>query len=240
MEGERRYDSRSATTSRRSCRDRYSAPNIHNSIPSSAAPTTGVVAPTGKQAVPSVHRRPLGLWGLSGRTSLGRHQTPACRRWYPSPPAKARYGVRSARRARNADFYVSGPRTTVAASGAWTTNGRRPRPSVPTCVAISLPENSGGEYGSRSCSARSSPPGARSAQAWAWVKKLQYRLDVNTLHRDESSLGLNDVGRVRLRTTVARLAHECRRNRQTGGFISIDDMTSRTVGAGMIMSSCVT
>ena len=75
--------------------------------------------------------------------------------------------------------------------------------------------------------------------ARALVKELQYRLDVNTLHRDESasSLGLNDVGRVRLRTTAPLLADEYRRNRQTGGFILIDEMTNRTVGAGMITSA---
>jgi len=58
------------------------------------------------------------------------------------------------------------------------------------------------------------------------VKELQYRLDVKKLHRDESarSLRLNDVGRVRLRTTVGLLAHECRLNRQTGGFILIDEI----------------
>jgi bifunctional enzyme CysN/CysC len=68
------------------------------------------------------------------------------------------------------------------------------------------------------------------------VKELQYRLDVNTLHRDESAdgLGLNDIGRVRLRTTAPVLADEYRRNRTTGGFILIDESTNRTVGAGMI------
>jgi bifunctional enzyme CysN/CysC len=48
---------------------------------------------------------------------------------------------------------------------------------------------------------------------------------------------LNDVGRVRLRTTVPLLADEYRRNRQTGGFILIDEMTNRTVGAGMITAA---
>jgi bifunctional enzyme CysN/CysC len=68
------------------------------------------------------------------------------------------------------------------------------------------------------------------------VKELQYRLDVNTLHRDESAgrLGLNEIGRVRLRTTAPVLADEYRRNRTTGGFILIDEATNRTVGAGMI------
>lgn len=68
------------------------------------------------------------------------------------------------------------------------------------------------------------------------VKDVQYRLDVNTLHRDESvhQLGLNDVGRVRLRTTVPLLADDYSRNRATGGFILIDEQTNRTVAAGMI------
>ena len=54
----------------------------------------------------------------------------------------------------------------------------------------------------------------------ALVKELQYRLDVNTLHRDEAAdrLGLNEIGRVRLRTTAPLLADEYRRNRTTGGL----------------------
>jgi bifunctional enzyme CysN/CysC len=73
--------------------------------------------------------------------------------------------------------------------------------------------------------------------ARAVVKELQYRLDVNTLHRDESagSLKLNEIGRVRLRTTVPLLADSYRRNRTTGGFIVIDEGTNRTVGAAMIL-----
>lgn len=71
------------------------------------------------------------------------------------------------------------------------------------------------------------------------VKDLQYRLDVNTLHRDEdaSQLALNDIGRVRLRTTGPLLADEYRRNRTTGGFILIDEASNRTVGAGMITAA---
>jgi bifunctional enzyme CysN/CysC len=68
------------------------------------------------------------------------------------------------------------------------------------------------------------------------VTELQYRLDVNTLHRDESAdaLQLNDIGRVRLRTTAPLLADEYRRNRSTGGFILVDEVTNATVGAGII------
>ncbi|XVV12097.1 sulfate adenylyltransferase subunit CysN [Actinoplanes sp. CA-131856] len=71
------------------------------------------------------------------------------------------------------------------------------------------------------------------------VRGLQYRLDVNTLHRDEAAgeLKLNEIGRVRLRTTVPLLADEYRRNRTTGGFILIDESTNRTVAAGMIIEA---
>ncbi len=75
--------------------------------------------------------------------------------------------------------------------------------------------------------------------ARAVVRQLHYRLDVNTLHRDEAAEGLrlNEIGRVRLRTTVPLLADEYRRNRTTGGFIVIDEATNRTVGAGMIVDA---
>jgi bifunctional enzyme CysN/CysC len=71
------------------------------------------------------------------------------------------------------------------------------------------------------------------------VRGLQYRLDVNTLHRDETAtqLDLNEIGRVRLRTTVPLMADEYRRNRTTGGFIIIDETSNRTVGAGMIIEA---
>ena len=71
----------------------------------------------------------------------------------------------------------------------------------------------------------------------ALVKDLQYRLDVNTLHRDETAdfLSLNEIGRVRLRTTVPLFFDEYRRNRTTGSFILVDEVTQNTVGAGMIL-----
>ena len=75
--------------------------------------------------------------------------------------------------------------------------------------------------------------------ARAKVTELRYRLDVNTLHRDEAAeqLGLNDIGRVRLRTTVPLFVDPYRRNRTTGGFILIDESTNNTVGAGMVIGS---
>jgi sulfate adenylyltransferase large subunit len=72
----------------------------------------------------------------------------------------------------------------------------------------------------------------------AMATDLRYRLDVNTLHRDESAteLGLNDIGRVRLRTTAPVLHDAYRRNRSTGSFVLIDESTNSTVGAGMLLS----
>lgn len=73
----------------------------------------------------------------------------------------------------------------------------------------------------------------------ALVKDLHYRLDINTLHRDEDaeSLKLNEIGRVRLRTTQPLFFDEYRRNRSTGSFILIDEVTNVTVAAGMIVGA---
>ncbi|GAB3908428.1 sulfate adenylyltransferase subunit CysN [Microbispora bryophytorum] len=75
--------------------------------------------------------------------------------------------------------------------------------------------------------------------ARALVRDLHYRLDVNTLHRDESAtaLGLNEIGRVSLRTTQPLFVDDYARNRLTGGFILIDEATNGTVAAGMIVDA---
>jgi bifunctional enzyme CysN/CysC len=71
----------------------------------------------------------------------------------------------------------------------------------------------------------------------ALIKHLQYRLDINTLHRDEqaSALTLNEIGRVSLRTTVPLFFDEYRRNHTTGSFILVDETTNNTVAAGTIL-----
>ena len=70
----------------------------------------------------------------------------------------------------------------------------------------------------------------------AIVTDLHYRIDVNTLHRDESAgqLGLNEVGRVSLRLTQPIFCDPYARNRLTGGLILIDEGTNATAGAAMI------
>ena len=72
--------------------------------------------------------------------------------------------------------------------------------------------------------------------ARAKVSEMLYRLDVNTLHRDAeaTTLSLNDVGRIRLRTTVPLFVDRYERNRTTGSFVLIHEGTNATVAAGMI------
>ena len=71
------------------------------------------------------------------------------------------------------------------------------------------------------------------------VTDLQYRLDINTLHRDESAeaLVLNEIGRGSLRCTQPLFFDEYRRNRATGSFVLIDETTNATVAAGMIIGA---
>ncbi len=73
--------------------------------------------------------------------------------------------------------------------------------------------------------------------ARAVVKDLRYRIDVNSLERDDAadSLRLNEIGHVVLRTTAPLLYDPYRRNRATGCFILIDDATNETVGAGILL-----
>jgi len=72
----------------------------------------------------------------------------------------------------------------------------------------------------------------------AMVSSIQYKLDVNTGHRIEGveQLGLNDLGRISLRTMAPICYDEYRRNRTTGSFILVDEATNATVGAGMLLS----
>ncbi|MFJ5223089.1 adenylyl-sulfate kinase [Streptomyces sp. NPDC088400] len=72
----------------------------------------------------------------------------------------------------------------------------------------------------------------------ALVGSVDYRLDINTLHRDEDadSLALNEIGRVSLRTQEPLFVDEYRRNRVTGSFILVDEQTNNTVAAGTVLA----
>lgn len=68
------------------------------------------------------------------------------------------------------------------------------------------------------------------------LREVLYKVDINTLHRneDDKQVGMNDIARVRLRTASPLLADDYRRNRTTGSFILIDPGTNLTVAAGFI------
>jgi len=69
------------------------------------------------------------------------------------------------------------------------------------------------------------------------IKEIKYKLNINTLHRNEQdlSIGLNDIGRISIRTTAPLFYDSYRRNRNTGSLILVDEGTNETVGAGMII-----
>ena len=69
------------------------------------------------------------------------------------------------------------------------------------------------------------------------IKDINYRLDINTLHRDEDAteISLNEIGRISFRSTLPLFVDEYRRNRETGSFVLIDEATNSTVAAGMVL-----
>ncbi len=69
------------------------------------------------------------------------------------------------------------------------------------------------------------------------VREIKYKLDIGTLHRinEAPHIGMNDIGRIMLRTTAPIMYDSYTRNRETGSFILIDEGSNVTVGAGMIL-----
>ncbi len=69
------------------------------------------------------------------------------------------------------------------------------------------------------------------------IKDVKYKVDINTLHRVENNneIGLNDIGRIKIRTTEPLFYDSYIKNRSTGSLIIIDEFTNNTVGAGIIL-----
>jgi len=69
------------------------------------------------------------------------------------------------------------------------------------------------------------------------VRDIRYKVDINTLHRDETQneINMNDIARVSVKTTSPLFFDSYRKNRHTGSIILIDEHTNDTVGAGMIV-----
>jgi len=75
------------------------------------------------------------------------------------------------------------------------------------------------------------------ADVKAIIKEVRYKIDINTLHRNEEDkdIKMNDLCRVSLRTTKPLFADSYRKNRITGSLILVDEGTNETVAAGMIV-----
>lgn len=75
----------------------------------------------------------------------------------------------------------------------------------------------------------------------AFITKIEYRIDVNTLHRESAqTFCLNEIGRVEIRTALPIFYDPYRTNRGTGAFILIDPLSNNTVAAGMIRGNTLT
>jgi sulfate adenylyltransferase subunit 1 len=69
------------------------------------------------------------------------------------------------------------------------------------------------------------------------VKELKYKINIETLENvyNDNSFGLNEIGRIQIRTTKPLVYDSYAENRVTGSLILVDEGTNETVGAGMII-----
>ncbi|WP_412987481.1 sulfate adenylyltransferase subunit CysN [Pontimicrobium sp. IMCC45349] len=71
----------------------------------------------------------------------------------------------------------------------------------------------------------------------AMIREVVYKIDINSLERNtvDSELSMNDISKVKIRTTKPLMVDSYRENRTTGSIILVDDATNETVAAGMIV-----
>lgn len=71
----------------------------------------------------------------------------------------------------------------------------------------------------------------------AMIKEVVYKMNINTFDRDseDKDLTMNDIARVKIRTTRRLMLDSYRDNRNTGSIILIDENTNETVAAGMVV-----
>lgn len=76
-----------------------------------------------------------------------------------------------------------------------------------------------------------------SNEPMAMIKEVEYKVNVNTLKRieDDKDIAMNDICKVKIRTTAPIMMDEYSRNRRTGSFILIDAATNETVAGGMLI-----
>ncbi len=76
-----------------------------------------------------------------------------------------------------------------------------------------------------------------SADARCMVIDIQYKMNINTLEKNEEdkAVGMNDIARIKIRSTKPLFFDSYSRNRITGSIILVDEATNETVAAGMII-----
>ncbi len=91
------------------------------------------------------------------------------------------------------------------------------------------PMQVGGKYGIRHAT----------MEAKCILKEQLYKVDINTLHRDESGaeVKMNDISRVKLRVAKPLLVDPYSKNRTTGSVILFDEFTNEILAAGMVNNS---
>jgi bifunctional enzyme CysN/CysC len=156
----------------------------------------------------------------------------------------------------------SGQRTRVAAIDAF--EGSLERAFPPMSVTVRLEDDVDVSRGDVICGVEAAPAPARDLVAdlcWmadaplrprgryaiksttrsvrAFVEAVEHRVEIDTLRHDATAteLELNDIGRVRLRTSEPLVVDPYDRNRSTGSFILIDEASNDTVGAGMVVGA---
>ncbi len=153
-----------------------------------------------------------------------------------------------------------GQRTSIAAIDTY--DGELPEALAPMSVTLRLSDEIDISRGETICRQEQAPTVARELEAdvcWmtdqplrrggrylvkhttrevtAIVDELCDHVDVHTLERAGApqELGLNDIGRIRLRTSAPLVFDPYESNRRTGSFILIDEASNNTVGAGLVV-----
>lgn len=98
---------------------------------------------------------------------------------------------------------------------------------IMVCWMNEKPMQVGGKYGLKHTS----------RDARCIIKDVKYKMNINTMQKieDDNNVGLNDIARVTIRTTVPMFVDAYRKNRNTGSLILVDEATNNTVGAGMVV-----
>ncbi len=69
------------------------------------------------------------------------------------------------------------------------------------------------------------------------IQEVKFKMDINSLERnyDDKEVKMNDIARIQLKTAKPLFYDGYKKNRYTGSFVLIDEISNETVGAGMII-----